>query len=82
MKAFPVYLKADIESVKSFVNEAMKFKFDIDISQGRYTVDGKSIIGVFSLNLLDSVRLKIYSNDFEEVESFMEAVSKYVEPIK
>lgn len=43
MKTLRVKLKADIESVKEFVNENSKFNFDIDVKQGRYTIDAKSL---------------------------------------
>ena len=52
MKTFRVKLKADVESVKDFVNENSKFKFDIDVKQGRYTIDAKSLLGVMGINLL------------------------------
>jgi phosphotransferase system HPr-like phosphotransfer protein len=46
-----------IESVKKFVNLAGKCKGDVDIvtSDSRYVVDGKSIMGIFSLDLSKTV---------------------------
>jgi len=40
-----------IEDVKGFVEKAMLCNFDIDLRSGKYTVNGKSIMGIFSLDL-------------------------------
>ena len=40
-----------INDVKDFVNIVMKYDFDIDLVSGRYAVDAKSIMGIFSLDL-------------------------------
>ena len=50
-----VLLLNDIDSVRSFVSEAMMQPFDIELKSGRYTVDAKSIMGVFSLDLTKPV---------------------------
>ena len=42
-----------INDVKEFVNIVMKYDFDIDLVSGRYAVDAKSIMGIFSLDLSD-----------------------------
>lgn len=60
-----------IERVKKFVNIASKYKSEIDVCEGKYIVDGKSIIGIFSLNLLKPVIVKINSEDREEIAKFI-----------
>ena len=40
-----------IDDVKDFVKKANMYSYDIDLSLGKYTVDGKSIMGIFSLDL-------------------------------
>ena len=50
MKKFKVLLNS-INDVKGFVNAAGSQMCDIDIVSGRYTVDAKSIMGIFSLDL-------------------------------
>ena len=40
-----------INDVKEFVNIVMRYDFDIDLVSGRYAVDAKSIMGIFSLDL-------------------------------
>ncbi len=56
-----------INEAKDFVNICSKYHDDeIYLNQGKYTVDGKSILGVFSLNLLEPVKVVIdsdYDND-------------------
>lgn len=40
-----------INDVKDFVNKVMLFNYDIDLVSGRYAIDAKSIMGIFSLDL-------------------------------
>lgn len=51
MKKVTVSL-ASINDVKSFVNIVSKYDFDVDLISGRYVVDAKSIMGIFSLDLI------------------------------
>ncbi|WP_029320323.1 HPr family phosphocarrier protein [Butyrivibrio sp. AE3004] len=53
--------------VKDFVNAATKCDFDVDVSYNRFTVDAKSILGVFGLNFDRplTVRYSGYNQDFE-----------------
>ena len=46
-----------INDVKDFVNIVMKYDFDIDLVSGRYAVDAKSIMGIFSLDLSKPIEL-------------------------
>lgn len=56
-----------IEKVKSFVNEISKFDIDFDLVSGRYVIDAKSIMGIFSLDLAKPLNLNIHSDDNEAV---------------
>ena len=49
--------------VKSFVNEITKFDYDFDLVSGRYVIDAKSIMGIFSLDLSKSIDLNIHATD-------------------
>jgi len=62
MKSFNILLKS-INDVKDFVNIANKYDYDIDLSSGRYVVDAKSIMGIFSLDLSKPIKVDIYSDD-------------------
>ena len=46
-----------INDVKDFVNKVMLFNYDIDLVSGRYAIDAKSIMGIFSLDLSKPIKL-------------------------
>ena len=73
MKTFNILLKS-INDVKDFVNMANKYEFDIDLTSGRYVVDAKSIMGIFSLDLSKSIKVEVQSDDsnafYNDVKSF------------
>ena len=50
MKTVQISLNS-IDKVKSFVNAITQFNFDFDLISGRYVIDAKSIMGIFSLDL-------------------------------
>ncbi len=66
MTTTTVALKA-IDDVKDFVNTVLRFDFDIDLVSGRYAVDAKSIMGIFSLDLSKPIELRAYTDDAEEM---------------
>ena len=62
------------EDVKTFVNLMCKYDFDIDLVSGRYVVDAKSIMGIFSLDLSKPVTLEAHTDDEsirEDMKSFI-----------
>lgn len=62
MTTFNVLLSS-INDVKNFVNIVSKYDYDIDLSSGRYVVDAKSIMGIFSLDLSKPIKVEIHSDD-------------------
>lgn len=73
-----VDIKLDtIDKVKSFVNDISKFSADFDLVSGRYVIDAKSIMGIFSLDLSKSISLNIHA-DGEELDTIMDTLSKYL----
>ena len=50
-----------IDKVKSFVNAITQFDFDFDLISGRYVIDAKSIMGIFSLDLSKPIDLAIHA---------------------
>ena len=67
MKTVQISLNS-IDKVKSFVNVITKFDYDFDLVSGRYVIDAKSIMGIFSLDLSKSIELNIHAEDnLEEV---------------
>ena len=66
-----------IEKVKSFVNTISKYDFDFDLISGRYVIDAKSIMGIFSLDLSKPITLDIHADD-ENIQSIMESLKDYL----
>ena len=60
MKTVRISLNS-IDKVKSFVNDLTKFDTDFDLVSGRYVIDAKSIMGIFSLDLSKPIDLNIHS---------------------
>ena len=56
-----------IDKVKSFVNEISKFDSDFDLISGRYVIDAKSIMGIFSLDLSKPIELTIHNDDAADI---------------
>lgn len=50
-----------IEKVKNFVSEINKFNSEFDLVSGRYTIDAKSIMGIFSLDISKPIELNIHN---------------------
>lgn len=67
-----------IEKVKKFVNEANKFNSDIDVIRGRYIIDGKSMLGIFTIDLTFPVKIRIDSNDQAEITRFNEHMEEFL----
>ena len=75
MKTVQISLNS-IDKVKSFVNDVTKFDCDFDLVSGRYVIDAKSIMGIFSLDLSKPIDLNIHAeNSSEEV---LEALKPYI----
>lgn len=60
-------LLSSIDDVKKFVNIVSKYNFDIDLVSGRYIVDAKSIMGIFSLDLSKPIKLELHTDDTDEI---------------
>ena len=52
-----------INDVKDFVTIVSRCEYDVDIVSGRYAIDAKSIMGIFSLDLSKELTLNIHSDD-------------------
>ena len=75
MKEFTVLIST-INDVKRFVNTVIKFEYDIDIVSGRYAIDAKSIMGLFSLDLSKELQMRVHSDDTEELEAALKEFIK------
>ncbi|MBP3888775.1 MAG: HPr family phosphocarrier protein [Cellulosilyticum sp.] len=65
MKSIYITLNS-IEKVKQFVNTINTYDSEFDLSSGRYIIDAKSIMGIFSLDLSTPLRLDIYNDSCVE----------------
>ena len=74
MKSVKIRLST-IADVRDFVNIVAAYDGDIDLISGRYVVDGKSIMGIFSLDLLAPIKLTIYSDNHEKL---LNQVEKFI----
>lgn len=54
---------SSVDDVKKFVNTAVLYNGDFNIISGRYVIDGKSIMGMFSLDLRNTLCLQIFGCD-------------------
>ena len=75
MKTVKISLNS-IDKVKSFVNDITKFDVDFDLVSGRYVIDAKSIMGIFSLDLSKPIDLAIHTED--NLNEILEALKPYI----
>ena len=67
-----------INDVKDFVNTVMLFNYDIDLVSGRYAVDAKSIMGIFSLNISEPVEMRVYGDE-DDIEKLEQDIKQFIE---
>ncbi len=65
-----------IDKVKSFVNDISGFNAEFDLISGRYVIDAKSIMGIFSLDISKPIDLNIHAE--ENIDEIMEALKPYL----
>ena len=76
MKTMQISLNS-IDEVKAFVNDISRFPFDFDLVSGRYVIDAKSIMGIFSLDLSKPIDLTVHADD-AELETVMATLNPYL----
>ena len=77
MKTVQISLNS-IDKVKSFVNDITKFDYDFDLVSGRYVIDAKSIMGIFSLDLSKPIDLNIHTESETSVDEILDVLSPYI----
>ena len=75
MKTIKISLNS-IDKVKSFVNDITKFDSDFDLVSGRYVIDAKSIMGIFSLDLSKPIDLNIHSEN--QIDEILTTLAPYI----
>ena len=77
MKTVKISLNS-IDKVKSFVNDITKFDVDFDLVSGRYVIDAKSIMGIFSLNISEPVEMRV-CGDEDDIEKLEQDIKQFIE---
>ena len=76
MKTVNISLNS-IEKVKTFVNLINRYDYDFDLMSGRYVIDAKSIMGIFSLDLSKPIALNIHADD-KYADTIIEQLASYI----
>ena len=58
------------------MNDITKFDNDFDLVSGRYVIDAKSIMGIFSLDLSKPIDLSIHAED--NLDNILEVLKPYM----
>lgn len=75
MKTVTIRLTMMTDRVKNFVSLVNRYNYDMDLSSGRYVVDAKSILGIFSIDLSKPILMTIYSDDCDDL---LKALEPYI----
>jgi len=75
MKTVKISLNS-IDKVKAFVNDVTKYDSDFDLVSGRYVIDAKSIMGIFSLDLSKAIDLNIHNED--SIDQILDMLKPYI----
>ncbi len=73
MKEIKIKL-TNVKDIREFVNDVILVDYEVDLVQGRYTIDAKSIMGIFSLDLLSPIDLVAHTNN---ADAFFEKIAKF-----
>ena len=76
MKTVDISLNS-IDKVKNFVNLINRYDNDFDLVSGRYVIDAKSIMGIFSLDLSKPIALNIYAED-ADADAILSELTPYL----
>lgn len=66
MKSIKISLQM-AQRVKEFVNITQDYPWEILLKSGKYVVDAKSILGIFSLDLSEPITVEIYEDNCDEL---------------
>lgn len=58
-----------IADVKTFVNAVAKYEYEVDLISGRYSIDAKSIMGIFSLDISKEIELNAHTDDASDLKN-------------
>ena len=66
-----------IEKVKDFVSRVTSFECDVDVLYRRYILDGKSIMALLSVDLMNPLKVVIHTDDYDELKRFYEMMEDF-----
>ena len=64
-----------VQDVRKFVNEVTLLDYEVDLEQGRYIVDAKSIMGIFALDTLSPITLVAHT---EKADAFFANIKEFI----
>lgn len=74
-----LYIKIDtIDKVREFVRITNEIEKDVDLVSGRYVIDAKSIMGIFSVDLTKDLRIRIHAENDNEFAQIKEKLGKFI----
>lgn len=76
MKTVQISLNS-IDKVKSFVNAITQYEYDFDLISGRYVIDAKSIMGIFSLDLSKPINLNVHAEG-SNLDEVLKVLAPYI----
>ena len=74
MKETQIVLR-DVQAVRDFVQQVILLDYEVDLVQGRYIVDAKSIMGIFALDTLTPIKVIAHT---ERADEFFKAIEKFI----
>ena len=76
MKEITILLN-DFSKIKKFTNEVSKISSDVDLVRGRYVIDAKSTMGIFTLDLSKPISVVLNSDDETEILQFTNLMEEF-----
>ena len=76
MKTVSISLNS-IDKVKAFVNDISKYDFDFDLVSGRYVIDAKTIMGIYSLDLSKPINLNVHAEG-SNLDEVLKVLAPYI----
>ncbi|MBP5293342.1 MAG: HPr family phosphocarrier protein [Clostridia bacterium] len=65
-----------IQDVQDLVRILINFNGDVDLISGRYIVDGKSLLGIFSLDMMKPIQVKVH--DDKNADALFKAIERFI----
>ncbi len=63
---------SSIDEIQEFVTIIQEFKGDVDLKQGRAIVDAKSVLGIYSMNMNEGMRIQVFNGDVKELAEMIQ----------